>query len=100
MIIGFMMELQVDIFGLTEINLDLNKPRIVDALQQKVYRYDQYLKLACSSSKMNLDSDFKMGGTITGVNGIWSGRIADQGTEPMGRWTYVTLTGKQGKNSQ
>ena len=97
MIIGFLMELQVDIFGLTEINLDLNKPKVVDSLQQKTQRYDQYLKLACSASKLNLDSDFKMGGTITGVNGVWSGRLEAQGSEPMGRWSYITLTGKQGR---
>ena len=51
MIIGFMMELQVDVFGLTAINLDLIKPRIVDALQQKVRRYDQYLKLHAHHQK-------------------------------------------------
>ena len=38
-----------------------------------------------------------MGGTITCTRGNWSGHIQDQGSERLGRWSFQTFEGKDGK---
>ena len=70
MTIGFLMDMQVDVFGLTEINLDLNNGMVKDKFIQSGKHFDSYLSMATSSSVQKLgDSPFKMGGTVTGTNG-------------------------------
>ena len=43
------------------------------------------------------NSKTKRGGMITMTRGNWPGRIIDSGTEKLGRWTYITLTGKNNR---
>ena len=98
MTIAFLMDMQVDVFGLTEINLDLNNGMIKDRFIQSGKHFDNYLRMATSSSLQTIgDSTFKMGGTVTGTNGRWSGRIMDQGSDKLGRWSYQRLEAKNGK---
>jgi hypothetical protein len=92
MTIVYLMDMQVDIFGLTEVNLDLNKGMVKDKIILASKHFDQYLRLTTSSSHQKVgDSPFKMGGTITGTNRCWSGRIEDQGSDRLDRWTYISL---------
>ena len=96
MTIAFLMDMQVDIFGLSEINLDMNNGIIKDKLMQGGKHFDPYIRFATSSSLQKLgNSPFKMGGTITGTNGCWSGRIKDQGSDNLGRWSYIKLQAKR-----
>ena len=98
MTIAFLMDMQVDMFGLTEINLDLNNGIVKDNFIQAAKHFDPYLRLSSSSSLQKVgDSPFKMGGTVTGTNGSWSGRINRQGTDRLGRWTYTALQAKYGQ---
>ena len=98
MTIAFLMDMQVDVFGLTEINLDLNNGIVKDNFIQAAKHFDPYLRLSSSSSLQKVgDSPFKMGGTVTGTNGSWSGRINRQGTDILGRWTYTALQAKYGQ---
>ena len=72
MTIAYLMDMQVDVFGLTEINLDLNNGIVKDNVLQCGRHFDPYLRMATSSSLQKVgDSPFKMGGTITGTNGCW-----------------------------
>ena len=99
MTIAFLMDMQVDIFGLTEINLDLNNGVVKDRLIQSSKQFDPYLRLTTSSSLQKVgDTPFKMGGTVTGSNGCWSGRIQKQGSDKLGRWTYMELQARDGRN--
>ena len=97
MTIAYLMDMQVDVFGLTEINLDLNNGIVKDNVQQSGRHFDPYLRMAMSASLQKLgDSPFKMGGTITGTNGCWSGRIKNQGSDKLGRWSFISLEAKKG----
>jgi hypothetical protein len=99
MVIAFLMDMQVDVFGLTEINLDLNKGEVRDKFIQAGKHFDSYLSLTTSSSKQKVgNSPFKMGGTVTGTNGCWSGRINNKGSDKLGRWTFMSMQAKNGRN--
>ena len=99
MTIAFLMDMQVDVFGLTEINLDLNNGMIKDKFIQSGKHFDNYLRMATSSSLQKIgESPFKMGGTVTGTNGCWSGRVTNQGSDKLGRWSYQKLEAKNGRH--
>ena len=89
---------QTDIAGFTEVNLDLNKPKVKMELLERAKKMDQNIKIATSSSKYKNNNEmFKMGGTLTITRGNWSGRITKSGNDKLGRWSYMILTGKNGK---
>ena len=97
MTVAFLMDMQVDVFGLTEINLDLDNGIVKDKFTQAAKHFDPYLRLTSSSSKQKVgESPFKMGGTVTGTNGCWSGRIINQGSDDLGRWSFMSMQAKQG----
>ncbi len=97
MTLGFLNMMQVDIFGLSEVNLDLNKPSVRSDLRTHARSFDQFQKLEFSSSKQQVGpSPYKRGGTITGVNGVWSGRrLKTSGQEKLGRWSFLHLRGRR-----
>ena len=96
--IVFLMDMQIDIFGLTEINLDLENRIVCDEFIQKVQHFDKYMKMAVSSSKQKVGSTpFKMGGMATGANGGWSGQVQTSGSDKLGRWSFTALRAKKGK---
>ena len=98
MVIAFLMDMQVDVFGLTEINLDMYNGIVRDNLIQAGKHFDPYLRMTTSSSSQKVgESPFKMGGTVTGTNGCWSGRISTQGSDNLGRWTFMSLQAKHGR---
>ena len=98
MTIAFLMDMQVDVFGLTEINLDLNNGITKDTFIQSGKHFDNYLRMATSSSLQKVGkTSFKMGGTVTGTNGVWSGRITEQGCDKLGRWSFIKLQTRYGK---
>ena len=98
MTIAFLMDMQVDIFGMTEVNLDLNNGIVKDKFIQSGKHFDNYLRMATSSSLQKVGKTaFKMGGTVTGTNGCWSGRIVSQGSDKLGRWSYTKLQMRHGK---
>ena len=100
MLLEYLNEMQVDIAGLTEINLDLRNPTVRHKLISKGKKMDRHIKMTLSSSKFKgkgMQTDFKMGGTMTLTRGNWSGRIIKAGCDKLGRWTYQVFTGKNGK---
>ena len=98
MAIATIVDMQVDIFGITEPNLDFNKGIVRENVTQKARHFDKYMRLSLSSSKQKIStSPFKTGGTITGTNGCWSGRLEKAGSDVMGRWSYLALRGRGGQ---
>ena len=82
--LGFLHDMQVDVFGLTEPNLDFLQPQVRDAIMEHSKRYDKYTKYSFSTSKQSVEkTPFKMGGTITGVHGGWSGRMTKSKVDKM-----------------
>ena len=96
--LNYMDEFQVDTMCINEVNLDTNKPEVRESMFKKLKKLDPYAKMSKSSSPtLYNESAFKMGGTLTITRGNWSGHISDQGSEKLGRWSYQTLEGKNGK---
>ena len=98
MSLAYLLDMQVDIFGITEPNLDFHNRIVKDEFIQRGQFFDKYMKLTVSASLQTVGkSPFKMGGTVTGVNGCWSGRVERSGSEKIGRWTYTSMRTKKGK---
>ena len=97
MTLAFLMDMQVDIFGLTEVNLDMANGEVKDNFIQCGKHFDAYMRLSTLSSLQKVgESPFKMGGTVTGTNGCWSGRLKKQGSDILGRWSYLSLEARYG----
>jgi hypothetical protein len=99
---GFLFDMQVDVFGITEPNLDFAQAKVCYDVINKTRKVDKFMDLNFSASRFNSKAQtkrtpFKMGGTITGVNGGWSGRKQKSGTDKLQRWTWTSLTGQGGK---
>ena len=95
---AFLMDMQVDIYGITETNLDFENKEVKHEFIQKAKYFDKYMKIAVSASKQKVgQTPFKMGGTATGINGGWSGRVEKSGSDKLGRWSYITVRAKKGK---
>ena len=91
-------EYQADIACLVEINLDTNKPCVRRDLREKMKTYDKFAKMSMSSSKeSHTDTAYKPGGTTVIARGNWAGRVTDMGQDELGRWSYITMEGRQGR---
>jgi hypothetical protein len=89
----------VDIFSLPETGIDWKKHQPRNRCRQILDNFWQHSRLITSTSDIHSNSVLQFGGTCTGVTGKWSGRITFQGMDPhgLGRWSYVTITGKNGR---
>ena len=98
MSLAYLLDMQVDIFGITEANLDFHNPIVKDEFIQRGKFFDSYMHMSVSSSLQKVGkTPFKMGGTVTGVNGCWSGRVERSGSDVLGRWSYTSLRTKKNK---
>ena len=89
---------QVDIACLTEVNLDVTKPEVRYNLTEKAKRLDRSSNLIMAGSNTTThDCVAKRGGLLTWTRGNWSGRIIKKGKDSIGRWTYITMAGKNNR---
>ena len=94
----YMDEFQVDVECLGEPNLDLKKPEVMEQIYKRLKKIDMHSKLIKSvSPSIFSDTPFQMGGTITYTRGNWAGHIHEQGSERLGRWSYQTFEGREGR---
>ncbi|WP_317204821.1 hypothetical protein, partial [Janthinobacterium sp.] len=49
---------------------------------------------AVSSAKLNWHGDYQPGGTAVSVRNEWASRFLAKGSDSMGRWSWLTLTGQ------
>lgn len=99
LILGYLYDLQVDVFCLSELNLNLTHPIVRDFIYKYKRSTDKHCKLQIAYSKpFKKSAEFQMGGTITGVTGRWSGRNLnlklDLPVKEYGRWSLAHLQGK------
>ena len=99
--LGHMMDLQVDCLCLTEPNLDLNSYLVKDTIRHATKSFDRHMHLTVTASSqppLKRGSFYKPGGTITAVNGVWSGRVQMNLSTLKGdkynRWGTTHLTGR------
>jgi hypothetical protein len=83
-------KMNVDIFGITETNLNWNTKSRMEA-RQIIQQKDNYFsaQLATSSNKQPTLTHYQPGGTDTAITNKWTGRITKQinDTSGMGRWS-------------
>jgi hypothetical protein len=91
-----MLELNVRIFGFTEINRSLNRG-YSNEWKDTIRKISYYSRAVHSESSIHLESNYKPGGTITSVTGKWQSRISMQGQDPkgLGRWSFMTISSKK-----
>jgi hypothetical protein len=95
-IMNTMKELNVDIFGFTEINKSINYGYNNEwrAITRKLFYHE---RTAHSESNIELESSYKPGGTMTTITGKWQSRISAQGQDPkgLGQWSYIKISSKK-----
>ncbi len=87
---------QVDLVCLAELCVAWEDQIPRRVVQQITSQYDTTGCWSVASSKPNVGSFCKPGGTGILAQGNSNGRIIDRGSDPwaMGRWSYITLAGK------
>jgi hypothetical protein len=89
---------EVDIFGLSETNLDFLQPDIRKRCETLLNDFYQPGMLATSTNQLASSSSCKPGGTITGITNNLCGRFQSSGSDPhgLGRWSFIRLYGQGG----
>jgi hypothetical protein len=92
-----MKDIDATIFGFNEVNQDTQHPYIQQLLHAHQRRVWDNSKLQYASSKLDIGTIRKSGGTCLGVTGSISSRVIDNFSDDMGRWCRITLLRKLAK---
>ena len=95
-----MREIEASFFGWAETNTNWNQEDAQAEYREKASRVFQMNKTVFSSSDVPSTSKYKPGGTAMTLTVKWCGRAqSGAGKDPsgMGRWSYMVLEGKNGK---
>jgi hypothetical protein len=88
----FCKSIGANIIGINEPNLNLRHPYIRRLFYQHQRQVWEHSKFTYASS--NIDTGIREpGGTILGATGKLTSRVTETTTDPMGRWTSITLLG-------
>jgi hypothetical protein len=89
-------QIQADVMLITEINLNLHQPQVRAKLRNSIRDFDKYarVQMAYPPDPPFTTSAFNMGGNMAIMQGGLSGRCMDQGSDTFGRWSWVTIKGK------
>jgi hypothetical protein len=87
-------QIDADIIGLFEHNLDTNTFPIKSQLYSTTRQLFDHSKIVFSTSAIPSMSNYKPGGTMLVAQGKITGRVLDSGTDALGRWTFFVLSGK------
>lgn len=90
-------DIQVDIFGIVETQLNCRAPDVQQVLQRCKRRVWDHCKLYSCSSDEEWQHQRKPGGTLIGVTGQLVGRIKSHFVDKYGRWIRVDLLGRSGR---
>ena len=93
------LEWQTNIICLAETGVPWETHTTKRAFHSIVKSHDPRMSMSTSSSSTPVISHYKPGGTVTMVDGTWSSTLVDRGQDSheMGRWSYITITGRHGK---
>ena len=95
---GIMQDMEASVFGVAEHTLDVAQPVVKKLVRDTSKKVDKYAKLEMGTcSTETAEYHWKPGGTMIGVSGRWSSRVMGQGSDELGRWSWVDLRGKGAK---
>ncbi len=89
--------LQVDLIGCAEHNLDFNQFRVQNGTHQAIRHTVEHSKTVWSNTPTKFESMYKPGGTMNSVLGNTVARVKETGSDELGRWSYIKLSGKDNK---
>ncbi len=83
---------------LAETNLNWKHPRVHNQLKESLKKTWRHSASVTSHITEDIMGENQPGGTLTIVTNNWTSRIIERGSDPygLGRWTYITLRGKNG----
>lgn len=89
-------EVQADIFGGQEHNLDTTQMQIRSTLYDTARQYWPRNRMTFGTTPITFKSNYKPGGTFLVTVGNASGRVLNQNQDRWGRWVTQELSGKDG----
>ena len=84
----------IDLFAAAEHNLDTNKFAVRQSLQDIARRSFTHHCIQTATSGILAEKYYKPGGTLLLAQGDLVGRIKDRGSDPLGRWSWMKLVGR------
>ena len=84
----------VHLFAAAEHNLDTNKFAVQKSLHDIARRSFQHYNLQTATSTILAKNLYKPGGTLLMAQGDLVGRIKERGSDSLGRWSWMTMVGK------
>ena len=87
------LDLQIDVQCFQEVCRDMNKSSILQRFLKDTKKSDPTSKSVWGSSTVNVGGDYKPGGTAIVAFGKTARRVIKQGTDDLGRWTWMALEG-------
>ena len=86
------------VFSVNEHTLDTTQPLLMKRIMETTKSVDPYMKVEMASCRFETaHNHWKPGGAMVGVSGKWASRICGRGSDPLGRWSWVDLRGKNFK---
>ena len=84
-----------DYVCIQEPNLDTTKSNVREGMRDTLAKmYDNNVRVEFSSSSVSLQNEYKPGGSLIYATGNESGRVIAQGSDRLGRWSWLRLKGK------
>lgn len=93
----FLNKYQCDAVGFSEINLDVSKYKVQQILTDSLNKSFEANRFSTSTSDIPFETFYKPGGTMTAVFNDVVSRCNGKYSDPMGRWSTISLTGKRGR---
>ena len=82
------------VVAITEPNRNFERPAVVSEYFQAMRNVSSHHQGAVSSAHLGWKSDYQPGGTAISVRNKWATRFLAKGSDSLGRWSYISLSGK------
>ena len=97
-VMGILRTMEAGVFSINEHNMDTTNQLMMKKFWDTIKRNDKHAKVKISSNKNEKFEHFwKPGGTMLGASSKWAGRVVGEGTDMMGRWSWLDFIGKGSK---
>ena len=84
----------IGLFGIQETNCNFENGHMLESFHALIRGVSSHHHGIVSSAKLGLKSDHQPGGTAVSARNKWATRFLAKGSDDMGRWSWITLTGQ------
>jgi hypothetical protein len=89
-----MQDKSVGLFGLQETNRNFGNRSVSASFHETIKRASSHYRGSVSSAKLQWPTDYQPGGTAVAARNEWATRFLSQGSDNLGRWSWITLAGQ------